>query len=147
MLVRPSACRSRVRTRGAAFIQYVVIVGLAGLALTGGMRLFGAQLSSRAEAQGLQLRVLGRTQPAAVAAAPDVSMRAASTTKVSKPTTDANVTIRFIDAGSSTRSRESPPLGLGSILLLLAGIVGVGAVVIGISIRARARADHASASS
>ncbi|HYO93303.1 MAG TPA: hypothetical protein VER33_02275 [Polyangiaceae bacterium] len=146
MVVRPSA-RRYVRMRGAALIQYVLLVGLVGLALTAGMRLFGAQLSSKAEAQGMQVRGLGRTLPTEVATGADVSTTEASSAALSKPTTAANVTIRSVDAGSSTEASESPSLGLGSILLLLAAIIGVGAVVITVLMRARARAEHAGASS
>ena len=74
-------------------------------------------------------------------------MAATASAELSKPANEASVTIRSVEAGSSTHARESPALGLGSILLLLAAILGVGGVVVTVLMRARARSEHAEASS
>src|SRR6185503_6604063 len=122
-------------SRGAGFVEYLILAGAVALLAFGGYRVWSSRVGHKADAQAQTVRSLSAPgAPAATAAAaePGAEAPAANPGPAGEQPESAgrSTEVESVAAFDNSGATETPEVSLSGIVMLVLGLLVVGGVVI-----------------
>ena len=132
-------------SRGAGFVEYVVLVGALALLAFGGYRLWASSVEHKADAQAQTVRSLSSpSSPAGVADPGGGEASKVSAGSADQPESAArNAEVESVAAFDNSTSAETPGMSLSVIVMFVLGVLLLGGLVIATVARPRHTAADA----
>jgi hypothetical protein len=119
-------------SRGAGFVEYLVLAGAVALLAFGGYRVWASRVGHKADAQAQTVRSLSAPAAPAAAAEPGAEASGANTGPAAEQPESAgrSTEVESVAAFDNSGATETPEVSLSGIVMFVLGLLVVGGVVI-----------------
>jgi hypothetical protein len=130
-------------SRGAGFVEYVVLVGALALLAFGGYRLWASGVEHKTEAQAQTVRSLSSPAGASDPGGGEASKASAGSVAEQPENVAGNAEVDSVAAFDKSSSAETPGMSLSVIVMFVLGVLLIGGLVIATLARPRHTAADA----